>query len=371
MKFVVQQKILSEALSIVGRVVNSKNALVPILDNFRFEIFGGQCKITGGNGSMFISKMIELSQDADEVDICIEGFELKEYLRTLDEQQLTFEVERDDKGMIIGVELKCPTGDCRFLAESGDNYLMMSAGGDVDYDLDGHLFMDSMSRAKEFVNPNDARVIKHVLVEMGNGIRVVGTDANKLMYRAITDNTVNLANLLISKNDAAILSAIDTQEKINLSYDKSNMVLDMGNGIRVAVRLQVEEKQYPAYMGLIPSDFATQVSVDVSALKKSLKRSKIFDKLVTLNLSPKGILNLSSVNMDTGRRSSEELQCECTGAEYANKFTTEYLISVLDNVKSQNVLLFLTDSKMSPIVILEEGTPSEQFVMILMPIGQP
>lgn len=371
MRFLVQQKVLSEALSIVGRVVSGKNTIVPILDNFRFEILGDQCKITGGNGSMFISKIIQLSQEADEIDICIEAIELKEYLRTLEEQPLSFEVDKDEKGLIIGVELRCPTGDCRFLAESGENYLMMSAGGDIDYDLNGQLFMDAISRAKEFVNPNDARVIKHVLIEMGNGIRVVGTDANRLMYRAISDNTVNLTNLLISKNDAGVLCGIEPQEILNLSYDKSNIVLDMGNGIRVAIRLQVEEKQYPAYMGLIPADFSTQASVEVSTLIKSLRRCKIFDSLVTVHISESGILNLSSSNIDNGRRSSEELQCECKGAEYSNRFTTEYLIGVLQNVKSENVLLFFTNSKRSPVVVLEEGTPSKDFVMILMPIGEP
>ena len=61
MKFTVSSTALASRLTVLGRVINSKNSL-PILSNFLFEVIDGRLHLTASDSEVMMKTALELNE---------------------------------------------------------------------------------------------------------------------------------------------------------------------------------------------------------------------------------------------------------------------------------------------------------------------
>ena len=92
MKFSIPSKSLLSQLSLVSKVVNSKNS-ISILDNFLFELSGSQLAITGSDSETTLSTRVDVVEGEGEGKFAVNVKKLLDLLKELPDQPLLFEID--------------------------------------------------------------------------------------------------------------------------------------------------------------------------------------------------------------------------------------------------------------------------------------
>src|ERR1700683_1546879 len=141
MKFIVSTTTLLKSLQTISGVINS-NSVLPILEDFLFEIHGG--KLTVFATDLETSMSTELKVEAkDKGKIAIPAKILLDTLKTLPEQPLTFKV--DEK--TFGIEITSETGKYKLSGENPDDFPKIPQPEAVtEINLAANLLSNSISR---------------------------------------------------------------------------------------------------------------------------------------------------------------------------------------------------------------------------------
>ena len=100
MKFSIPSKSLLSQLSLVSKVVNSKNS-ISILDNFLFELSGSQLVITGSDSETTLSTRVDVVEGEGEGKFAVNVKKLLDLLKELPDQPLLFEIDDNTFEIII------------------------------------------------------------------------------------------------------------------------------------------------------------------------------------------------------------------------------------------------------------------------------
>ena len=80
-------------------------------------------------------------------------------------------------------------------------------------------------------------------------------------------------------------------------------------------------------------------------------------------------LNISAEDLDFSNKASERLTCNYTGTDIEIGFNSRFLVEMLNNLESEEVIIELSAPNRAGILlpdgVLEEG---EEFLMLVMPV---
>ncbi|MFN3444165.1 MAG: DNA polymerase III subunit beta, partial [Bacteroidia bacterium] len=116
MKFIVNSTTLLKQLSNIDGVVVSK-PIIPILNNFLFDIKDGELKISSTDLETTMTTGIKV-EAKEELSIAIPSKTTIDLLKTLADQPLAFSINLE-KG---AVEIKYDTGRFKLTAQKGDEF---------------------------------------------------------------------------------------------------------------------------------------------------------------------------------------------------------------------------------------------------------
>ena len=116
MKFIVSSNALLKQLSAINGVVTT-NPVVPILENFLFEIKGGKLTITASD--LQTSMITEIDVEArEDGNIAVPAKILIETLKNLPEQPVTFSIDQDT----YSVEISSDNGRYKLAGENATDF---------------------------------------------------------------------------------------------------------------------------------------------------------------------------------------------------------------------------------------------------------
>ena len=132
------------------------------------------------------------------------------------------------------------------------------------------------------------------------------------------------------------------------------------------------EGNYPSYNSVIPTDNPNSLSIDRLELYNSLRRVSVFanqaSNLVKLSLAGNE-LTVSAQDLDFSISAYERLTCQYEGDDIEIGFKSLFLIEILSNLSSGDVIFKLSDPSRAGIMVpAENETEGEDVLMLLMPM---
>ncbi|MBN2348213.1 MAG: DNA polymerase III subunit beta [Bacteroidales bacterium] len=372
MKFVVSSIDLLNHLQSVSRVISSKNTL-PILDNFLFDLDGGNLEITASDLESTLKTSMELANTSEKGSIAIPARLLTDTLKEFPDQPLTFDINPDTLGIVISSE----NGQFTIVGQNGSDFPQVPSIKEdqkTSFQVSTDLLADGINNTLFATADDELRpVMNGIFIELSpDDLTFVASDAHKLVRYKRTD--VNLdanASFILPKKPAGLLKNILSKEQsdVVIEFDDKNAFFKLPHYHLVC---RLVEGNYPSYNAVIPTDNPNKLIIDRLNLYNSLKRVSVFSNqasnLIKMQLNGNQ-LTVSAQDIDFSISAYERLNCQYDGDELEIGFKSLFLIEILSNLESSDVVMELSDPSRAGILLpLEKENENEDILMLLMPM---
>lgn len=370
MKFVVSCNSLLSHLQTIGRVIASKNS-IPILDCFLFDLKGNKLTITSADTETRMVTSVEVSDVTGEGVFAIPSKNLLDSLKELPEQPITFDINDSTLEMFIYYE----NGKYNFIAQKGDEYPQPRPLNEnaAKLTLPASVFLAGVGRALFASADDELRpVMNGVFLDITtDDVTFVASDGHKLVrFKSLSTRGEGRASFILPKKPANLLRAILPKESgdVVVSFDDSNAHIILENFVIIC---RLIEGRYPNYNAVIPTDNPYRVTIDRLAILNALKRVAVFSNpassLVKLSISANSIL-VSAQDIDFSTAAEETVSCVYEGSDMSIGFKGTYLIDILNNIPSSEIVLELADPSKAGLILPAENDEKEDLLMLLMPM---
>ncbi len=372
MKFVVSSTDLLDHLQAVSRVISSKNTL-PILDNFLFRLDGNELEITASDlESTLITKMT-LENASDSGSIAVPARILTDTLKEFPEQPLTFEIDNEKLSLVINSE----NGKFTVVGQNAADFPQMPTikqDQKATIEVPAEVLYSGINKTLFATADDELRpVMNGVYVELAtDNLTFVASDAHKLVRYKRTDAKADTdSSFILPKKPASLLKNVLPKEEnpVTIEFDDKNAFFLMTE-YKLVCRLV--EGNYPSYNSVIPTDNPNKLSIDRVEFYNTLKRVSVYSNqasnLVKLALTGNQI-TVSAQDIDFSISAYERLNCQYEGEDMEIGFKSTFLIEILSNLSSTDVIVELSDPTRAGIMLpAVSENEDEDVLMLLMPM---
>jgi DNA polymerase-3 subunit beta len=372
MKFVVSSSELLSHLQAISRVISSKNTL-PILDNFLFELEGKELKITASDLESTMITEMALANASEPGSIAIPARLILDTLREFPEQPLTFDINLNTLSIVINSE----NGKFTITGQNGSDFPQLptiKADRKGSVVLTPEILLSGINKTIFATADDELRpVMNGIFIELSEkDITFVASDAHKLVrYKRSDAKSTVVASFILPKKPASLLKNVLSKEEsqVTLEFDDKNAFFAMANYQMIC---RLVEGNYPSYNAVIPTKNPNKLMIDRVELYNSLKRVSVFanqaSNLVKLQLSGNQV-TISAQDIDFSISAYERLNCNYEGDDMEIGFKSLFLVEILSNISSSDVVLELSDPTRAGLILpAVKDNDQEDVLMLLMPM---
>ena len=368
MKFIVSSAALLKELNHINGVITT-NPVVPILENFLFEVEDGKLVVSASD--LQTSMITELEVEAkDSGSIAVPAKILLETLKNLPEQPVTFSIDEDT----YSIEISSDNGRYKLAGENSTDFPKIpevTDGYSVDISTDAlsHAISNSI-----FATSNDELrpAMTGVFVNLSStNTTFVATDGHRLIrYRRVDVAADGEHSIIVPRKALNLLKTTLPAENSNVSveFNMANAFFHFNN-IKMICRL-IDER-FPDYENVIPADNENHMSIGRLELLNSLKRISIYANRTTNQVRLKitgSELQISAEDLDFSNEANERLSCEHDGEDIEIGFNARFLMEMLSHLESKEVVLQLSEPNRAGLIVPKEKNDNEDILMLVMPV---
>ncbi|MCU0383618.1 MAG: DNA polymerase III subunit beta [Cyclobacteriaceae bacterium] len=368
MKFIVNSSYLLKQLSNINGVITT-NPVVPILENFLFELDKGSLIVTASD--LQTSMITELQVESKEKgNIAVPAKILLETLKNLPEQPVTFSIDE----ATYSVEIISDNGRYKLSGENATDFPKVPT---VSNDFSAEISSEVMARAVNntiFATSNDELrpAMTGVYVNLAEkNTTFVATDGHRLVrYRRNDVTSDNGSAIIIPRKALNLLKATLPTENtpVSIDFNLSNAYFKFGN-IKMICRL-IDER-YPDYENVIPTTNPIKMTIGRTDLLSALKRISIYANKTTHQVRLKitgSELQISAEDLDFSNEANERLSCEHEGEDIEIGFNAKFLIEMLNNIDSDQIKLTMSAPNKAGVILPVDKDKTEDILMLVMPV---
>ncbi|CCZ69843.1 DNA polymerase III subunit beta [Bacteroides gallinaceum] len=370
MKFIVSSTSLFSHLQAISRVINSKNSL-PILDCFLLELHDGTLSMTASDNETTLSTSIEVNEFDGDGRFAVSSRTLLEALKEIPEQPLSFAINPEN----LEITVQYQNGKYSLMGQNADEYPKPQALGNnaVQLTIPANVLLDGVNRCIFATADDELRpVMNGIYFDItSEDITLVASDGHKLVRNKTYEaHGSEKAAFILPKKPANLLKNLLTKEQgdVQIGFDDRNATFILENYQMVC---RLIEGRYPNYNSVIPQNNPHKAVIDRSSLISALRRVSVFSSqassLIKLNLSTNQ-MKISAQDIDFSTSAEETLMCQYEGNDMSIGFKSSFLIDILNNIPSTNVVIELADPSRAGVIVPEEQSENEDLLMLLMPM---
>lgn len=370
MKFIVSSTALFSHLQAISRVINSKNAL-PILDCFLFDLEDGRLSVTVSDSETTMVTSLEVNDSDANGKFAVAAKTILDALKEIPEQPLSFDVNPNTYEILVQYQ----NGKYSVVGQNADEYPQAPSLGSnaVNLEINADLLLVGINRALFATADDELRpVMNGVYFDITvDDVTMVASDGHKLVRsKTLEAKGSERAAFILPKKPASLLKNILPKEQgvVMVEFDDRNAVFTLEN-YRMICRLI--EGRYPNYNSVIPQNNPHKVTVDRLQLISALKRVSVFSSqassLIKLTMKENQIL-ISAQDIDFSTSAEESMVCQYQGAPMSIGFKSTFLIDILNNIASTDVIIELADPSRAGVVVPLQQGDNEDLLMLLMPM---
>ena len=373
MKFTVSSTELLSHLQAISRVINSKNSL-QILDNFLLSIQENTLTMTASDIETTMITSMEVQDVEGSGTVAVANKLMLDTLREFSELPLTFHIDDTTLAMVI----TSANGTYNFIGQSGDMYPQLPQLSDSVNHLTASVpsLLSGITKTFFCMADDELRpVMNGIYFDISANLTLVATDAHKLVRFTTNYESASVAegealNFILPKKPATMLRNILPKESgsVEIKFDEKNAYFHLSNYTMVCRQV---EGRYPNYNGVIPKNNPFKIIVDRITLLNALKRVSVFSNqasnLIKLNFTENQV-HVSAQDIDFSISAEEFISCQYEGEPIKIGFKSTFLVEMLGNVDSNEVVLELADPSRAGILLPLQNDEGEEILMLLMPM---
>jgi DNA polymerase-3 subunit beta len=367
MKFVVSSSVLLKQLQQINGVIQS-NSVLPILEDFLFEIDQNTLKVTATDLETMMQ--VQLEVEAREAGrVCVPARILMDTLKNLPDQPLTFNIDSN-----FGVDITSDNGKYKVMGENPDNY---PKGPEQDettsFSMSSAGLLTAISKTLFAVAVDEMRpAMTGVFFELfPDALQTVATDAHRLVkYRRTDVSCPSQDSFIVPRKPLTLLKGVlpANEDAISLSYNGNHLFVTH-SALTMSCRLI--DSRFPDYKVVIPADNPYKLHVAKADFTQALRRIAIFSNKstnqVVLTITGNQ-LQLAAQDIDYSFEGNEKMPCSYDGEDMAIAFNAKFLIEMLNATDTEEVVLELSGPTKAGILKPSEQGENEDLLMLAMPL---
>jgi DNA polymerase III subunit beta len=368
MKFVVSSSELVKNLSNISGLIGP-NPLVPILENFLFELDKTSLTITASDlQTVMVADLIVDSEDTVAVAIPAKLF--MDTLKSLPEQPITVNIS----GETFGIEIVTSNGRFKIAGENPMDFPRApQVNRSFSIELDSHILGAAINNTLFATSTDDLRpAMTGVFIDITEeNTTFVATDGHRLIrYRREDIKSATATTMILPRKALNLIKSSLPSEVVPVTteFSSSNAFFSFGN-IKLICRL-IDER-YPDYENVIPKNNPNKMVIERSKFLSSLKRIAIFSNKTTHQIRLKitaDELTISAEDLDYSNEAVERIPCEYTGESMEIGFNAKFLAEMLSNISASNITLELSLPNRAGLIIPDAKEDNEDILMLVMPV---
>ena len=370
MKFIVSSSTLFSHLQAISRVINSKNSL-PILDCVLIELQEGTLTMTASDNETTLSTAIEVSDYEGEGAFAISSKTILEALKENPEQPLDFNVDLDTLAITVNYQ----NGNYSLIGQDAIEFprLKHMSNSMVNMTISADILLSAINRCIFATADDELRpVMNGIYFDITpQDVTMVASDGHKLVrnksFSVVSDEK---AAFILPKKPANLLKNLLPKEQgdVTISFDDSNALFNLEN---YQMNCRLIEGRYPNYNSVIPQNNPHKAIIDRASFISALRRVSVFSSqassLIKMTLE-ENQMTISAKDIDFSTSAEETIVCQYDGKPMSIGFRSSFLIDILNNIASQNVIIELADPSRAGVIVPEEQEENEDLLMLLMPM---
>ncbi len=374
MKFSISSSVLAHNLQAIGKVISNKSPL-PILDYFLFSIEGNELRVTASDVETTLQATLPI-ENVSGVDgsVAVPARRIQDSIKEFAEQPLTISIDsstweitiawRSGKITIAGI-----TGigypELQMLDSSATNSAKLTAGL-LGNGITTTIFATAVDTHRPIMNGINIALSP-------SDITFVATDAHRLVRMINTTVSAKEAtSFTLPAKPAALLRSIlpkDESCEVSIDFDAKNVIFTLPT-YKMICRLI--EGNYPNYNAVIPKNNENKLTIDRLELMASLRRVSVCSSqasgLIRLSLTEQGIA-ITAQDLDYNTSAEDNISCEYSGDPMEIGFKAQFLIDILSNITTREVLIELSDASRPGLFMpVDSDDESTSVLMLLMPM---
>ena len=370
MRFTLSSTALSNKLSALSKVINSKNAL-PILGDFVFDIQGQELTLTASDSENTMRTQLALTESDGDGRFAIGNHDLLEAVKGFSEQPITFDVNQEQNIVKISYQ----NGLFSLPIENADEYPIPQSVSD-----NANIITIPNLVLAENINRSIFATAQDELRPVMNGIyfdltpdclAVVTSDGHKLVRNKIFSiRTDQPAAFILPKKPANLLRNLLGKDggDVEIRFDERNAEIKYGDGV---IQCRLIEGRYPNYNSVIPQSNPNELRVDRLGLLAALRRVQPFandsSNLIRFHVEGSS-LQLDAEDYDFSKTATERMSCEYNGQPMSIGFKGSSFIEILGNFDCPEVIIQLADPSRAGLVLPSEQPENQDVLMLMMPM---
>ncbi len=368
MKFIVSSNALLKQLSAINGVVTT-NPVVPILENFLFEIKEGKLTITASD--LQTSMITEIEVEAKENgNIAVPAKILIETLKNLPEQPVTFSIDQDT----YSIEISSDNGRYKLAGENATDFPKIpTVTNPTTVEMSTDILSNAISNTIFATSNDELRpAMTGVYINLSStNTTFVATDGHRLVrYRRVDVASVDGASIIIPRKALNLLKSTLPSENVPVAveFNNSNAYFKF-NSIKMICRL-IDER-FPDYENVIPVDNPNHMTIDRMEFLSSLRRIAIYANKTTHQVRLKltgSELQISAEDLDFSNEANERLSCDHDGEDIEIGFNAKFLVEMLNNLSSKEVTLKFSAPNRAGLIVPSGKSDNEDILMLVMPV---
>ncbi len=368
MKFVVSSTSLSQNLQAVSKVIVSKNAM-PIRDNILFEIVGTKLSLTASDEDNTVKATLDINSADGDFAFTVPARHLIEIIGKFPEMPVTFDVSDLTK-----IQLTSETGKYQLVGTTADEYPQLKPLADdaASFTLPSETLFRAVSKTLFAAADNELRPIMNGIcfVLSEESIVCAATDSHQLVRFTNSVSGNKEATFVLPKKPAGILKNVLPKEKndVEVTFDVNSACFTLSN---YTIVCRLIEGKYPNFNAVIPQENPNKLTIDKSTLISAINRVAVCSNqashLIKLDIKANEII-LSAQDYDFSTFATETISCQYDGTPMAVGLKAPFLVDILNNVDSQDVVLALSDPSRAVLILPFENAENEEVLMLLMPM---
>ena len=370
MKFIVSSSTLFSHLQAISRVINSKNSL-PILDCVLIELQEGTLTMTASDNETTLSTAIEVSEYEGEGAFAISSKTILEALKENPEQPLDFNVDLET----LAINVNNQNGHYSLMGQDAIEFprLKHLSNSMVNMTIPADVLLSAINRCIFATADDELRpVMNGVYFDITpQDVTMVASDGHKLVRnKSFSVASNEKAAFILPKKPANLLKNLLPKEQgdVTITFDDSNALFNLEN---YQMNCRLIEGRYPNYNSVIPQNNPHKAIIDRASFISALRRVSVFSSqassLIKMTLD-ENQMTISAKDIDFSTSAEETIVCQYDGKPMSIGFRSSFLIEILNNIASQNVVIELADPSRAGVIVPEEQEENEDLLMLLMPM---
>jgi DNA polymerase-3 subunit beta len=364
MKFIIKREKLLPALQIVNGVVERRQTL-PILSNLLLNVKENSLTLAGTDMEVELVTTVNQAMNT-EGEATLPARKLLDICRALPD-------DADISVSIKGDKAQVTSGKSRFTLSTlpAQEYpLIEELDSIVDFEVSQQIFKSLLDRTAFAMAQQDVRYyLNGLLLEIdGEKLRAVATDGHRLALcdtELHTDVTEKVQIIVPRKGVSELIRLFqDDEEKVKVQISTNHIRISWAE---LCFTSKLIDGKFPDYTRVIPDEGKDPIKANRDLLRQSLTRASILS-----NEKYRGVRILLENNKlralahnPEQEEAEEEIEVVYAGGEMEIGFNVSYLLDALGIIKSENVILTVSDPN-SSCLILPENEPQTKYVVMPM-----